>query len=286
MKDYLNYTGKVCVVTGAASGMGKATAEILVDLGAEVHGLDHVVVDLPGMTTSLQVNLGNKDEIDTVMAQLPDTFDAFFGIAGVSGDRHDFNETMAVNFTANKYITEAYLTDRMREGGAIAFVTSMGGINWEKHRDEIAGLTRAKGWDATTAAVHALGLDEAPGQLAYPISKRATNLYVAQVAGEFAAKHVRVNAIMPASTSTGLTDDFARSVGGMDNLIGHAGFAGRLAESREMAEPLIFVNSPMASFISGVVLPIDYGGRTRELTGMNEDPLDVDLVPTTASAGD
>lgn len=33
MKDYLGYTGKVCVVTGAASGMGKATAEMLVDFG-------------------------------------------------------------------------------------------------------------------------------------------------------------------------------------------------------------------------------------------------------------
>lgn len=40
MKDYLGYTGKVCVVTGAASGMGKATAEMLVDLGAMVYALD------------------------------------------------------------------------------------------------------------------------------------------------------------------------------------------------------------------------------------------------------
>ena len=36
MKDYFGYSGKVCVVTGAASGMGKATAEMLVDLGAQV----------------------------------------------------------------------------------------------------------------------------------------------------------------------------------------------------------------------------------------------------------
>ena len=40
MRDILNYQGKVCVVTGAASGMGGACAEILVDLGAEVIGLD------------------------------------------------------------------------------------------------------------------------------------------------------------------------------------------------------------------------------------------------------
>ena len=48
MKDYLGYTGKVCVVTGAASGMGKATAEMLVDLGAMVYALDWAEVKVEG----------------------------------------------------------------------------------------------------------------------------------------------------------------------------------------------------------------------------------------------
>ena len=42
MRDYWGYAGKVCVVTGVSSGMGKATAEMLLDLGAEVYGLDCV----------------------------------------------------------------------------------------------------------------------------------------------------------------------------------------------------------------------------------------------------
>ena len=50
MKDYLGYTGKVCVVTGAASGMGKATAEMLVDLGAMVYALDWAEVKVEGIT--------------------------------------------------------------------------------------------------------------------------------------------------------------------------------------------------------------------------------------------
>ena len=40
MKDYFNYSDKICVVTGASSGMGKATVETLVDLGAKVYALD------------------------------------------------------------------------------------------------------------------------------------------------------------------------------------------------------------------------------------------------------
>ena len=40
MQDYWGYKGKKCVVTGGSSGMGRAAAEMLVDLGAEVYGLD------------------------------------------------------------------------------------------------------------------------------------------------------------------------------------------------------------------------------------------------------
>ena len=40
MKDYFNYSDKICVVTGASSGMGKVTVETLVDLGAKVYALD------------------------------------------------------------------------------------------------------------------------------------------------------------------------------------------------------------------------------------------------------
>ena len=46
MKDYLGYKDKVCVVTGAASGMGKATCEILLDLGAKVYAMD-LAADYP-----------------------------------------------------------------------------------------------------------------------------------------------------------------------------------------------------------------------------------------------
>ena len=47
MKDYLGYKDKICVVTGAASGMGKATCEILLDLGAKVYAMDLAPITLP-----------------------------------------------------------------------------------------------------------------------------------------------------------------------------------------------------------------------------------------------
>jgi NAD(P)-dependent dehydrogenase (short-subunit alcohol dehydrogenase family) len=278
VQDYLKYEDKVCVVTGAASGMGKATAEMLVDLGARVYALDWARIEVPGITTGYHVDLGKKADIDEVFADLPSRIDAYFGVAGVSGQQHDYNTTVTINFVANKYITDTYLEDRMNEGGAIAYITSTAGLNWEKYSDEVKAMATADGWDATVAELEKLGMAQVPGPAAYPLSKRATNYYATSRVGPFAAKKVRVNIVLPASTDTGLTDDFVKSVGSMDALIAYSGYAGRLATAREMAQPLVFLNSPMASYVSGVGLIVDYGARTMSLLGIAPDPLDTPML--------
>lgn len=278
MKDHLQYAGKTVLVSGAASGMGKATTEVLVDLGAAVHTLDYAEVTVPGIASYNHVNLGVKKEVDSVFAALPDKFDAYFGIAGVSGQQHDWNTTVLINFGANKYITDTYLSDRMVSGGAIVYVSSTAGLNWEKFTAEVEGLTTAQGWDEVVAAIESLGKSEQPGPDGYPVSKRLMNQYATEQVASFASKQVRVNALMPASTQSGMTDEFADSVGGLDNLVKYTGFAGRLAESMEMALPLVFLNSPMASYISGVVLPVDFGARTLQTLGRIDDPLDAPMI--------
>ena len=84
MKDYFGYSGKVCVVTGAASGMGKATAEMLVDLGAQVYGLDWAEVKVEGIAKYIHTDLSQKDSIDQAFGEIPAHIDSFFGIAGPS----------------------------------------------------------------------------------------------------------------------------------------------------------------------------------------------------------
>ena len=56
MLDYFGYKNKICVVTGAASGMGKAATEMLVDLGAKVYALDYNDVDVKGIEKFIQVD--------------------------------------------------------------------------------------------------------------------------------------------------------------------------------------------------------------------------------------
>ncbi len=64
MKDYFGYQGKVVVVTGAASGMGKATTEMLVDLGAKVYALDWAEVKVAGIEEYIHTDLSLKYSID------------------------------------------------------------------------------------------------------------------------------------------------------------------------------------------------------------------------------
>ena len=87
MKDYFGYKDKVCVVTGASSGMGKATVEMLVDLGARCYAVDLNPCDVKGITEFIKCDLSKKEEIDNLFSKLPEHIDCFFGVAGLSGSK-------------------------------------------------------------------------------------------------------------------------------------------------------------------------------------------------------
>lgn len=273
MKDYFGYTGKVCVVTGAASGMGKSATEMLVDLGAKVYALDWNEVQVEGIEKFIPVDLSQKDSIDEAFKQIPEKVDSFFGIAGVSGIKTDFNKTVTIDFIANKYICETYLLNRMTEGSTIAFITSTGGNNWEKegNQKEYLPLIELSSWEEMVSTLENMQLNTLPGPLGYMFAKMAMNYYTAYLQKLFAVKQVRVNALLPGSTKTGMKDEFSMAAGGDDKLLQATGFAGRLAESREMGEPVVFLNSNMASFISGELLIVDYGCSIMTQAKLQED---------------
>ena len=64
MKDYLGYAGKTVVLTGASSGMGKAVAEMLVSLGANVYALSRRVPEVEGIKNFISTDLSSKESID------------------------------------------------------------------------------------------------------------------------------------------------------------------------------------------------------------------------------
>lgn len=279
MKDYFGYKDRTCVVTGAASGMGRACTEELVDLGAKVFALDVVDVQVPGIYTYIKCNMGDKKSIDDAFMVLPNKIDKFFGFAGISGVHHDPKTTITVNFVGNQYTMREYLSKRVPEdGGAILICTSIGANRWYApiNKEELIPLVEATSWEESMKILDVITIDLA-GALAYTYSKRAIGYYTTKFATEMAPKHVRVNAIKPAPTMTGLTNDFcSRERLCLDDWVKkYCGDAGRVGLSREMAEPAIFLNSDMASYISGVELIIDYGGDAKTYLGGD----DIWLVP-------
>lgn len=278
MSDLLGYKGTVCVVTGAASGMGKALTEILVGLGAEVYALDRVDPDVPGISRAILADLGSRESIDVAFSQIPARIDRFFGVAGISGVHQSFGDTMTVNFVANKYVTDTYLVERIAARGSISFVTSNGGLRWESEavRDEVALFAEGGDWDDLQRITREFDeeLGGIPGSLGYILSKRVLNFWIAGQVGRFAALGgVRVNAVLPAMTVSGMLPEFTEMKGGQEAIEADLGPAGRLAESREMAQVLTFLGSDLASYVSGVHLSVDFGMNAQQLAGITPDRL-------------
>ena len=256
MRDYFNYKDKVCIVTGASSGMGKATVEMLVDLGAIVYALDLNVCNVEGIKQFIRCDLSSKEEIDKTFEQLPQDIDCFFGVAGLSGSKTDYITTFNCNYTANMYITMEYLKERMKNKGAIVYVTSTAGLNWKEYKKEQDKVVHVATWEEVQEKIAPIA-KIAPDSFAYMYSKRCLSQFACEKAIEFGKLGIRINNIMPGSTDTGMKDEFEKMAGGEEALLAETGTAHRLATSEEMAYPIVFLNSDMASFISGVDFCID-----------------------------
>ena len=118
MVDVLQYEGKRVIVTGAASGMGAATAQILVDLGAEVHAIDIKKPDLAGLASFTECDLREPAQIDDAVNKIGKVVNALFNCAGLPNTFSPL-DVMLVNFCGLRQLTEAVIPN-MVEGSAIA----------------------------------------------------------------------------------------------------------------------------------------------------------------------
>ncbi|MEM8496555.1 MAG: SDR family oxidoreductase [Pseudomonadota bacterium] len=266
--DVLGYRGKKVVITGAASGMGQAAAQLLVELGAEVHALDIAPISAP-VFSALEVDMKNMRSIDAAVDVLPEQVHALFNCAGVPSPPFTAEDTVLINFVGLRYLTDA-LIPRLSEGGAIASIASTAGMAWRAKLEQVkAFLAEDNSQQAATAWMASNPEACADG---YGFSKQCLIVYTMQKASELAARNIRINCISPSPTASAFMDQLKDQGQIPDEAIDlFLPSNGRYATSVEMGEPLVLLNSKLAGFVSGVNLPVDFGYCANVLIGQRDD---------------
>lgn len=253
MDDAFGYAGKRVIVAGAGSGMGAATARILVELGAEVHALDIKKPDVAGLASFTGCDLREPGDIDAAVARIGKIVNNLFNCAGLPNTFPGL-DVMLVNFCGPRHLTERVIP-HMPEGGAIASIGSTAGIGWLANMQTLMPLVTSPDFAAARA-----WCEEDPARLAnaYGLSKEAVNAYTALRSYALAGKGIRINCLNPGPTDTPMMPEFEKAMGKryMDDFPVPLG---RHAAAEEQAWPLVFLNSPRASFVTGISLDADGG---------------------------
>ena len=228
--------GKIAIVTGAASGIGKAAAELFRREGATVVG-----ADLHG--TDFECDAGDEDQVQALVAHTVRDhggLDIFFANAGISGgfdgifdqDASDWAEILRVNLIG-PFLAVKYAAPAMR--------------------------ARGKGSIIATASV--AGLRSGAGGPAYSASKAGVINLVKVAATQLVNANIRVNAICPGLIETGMTEfifERARSKGQEDK-IGHLNPLKRGGAPIEIANAALFLASDESSYVNGQAIVVDGG---------------------------
>lgn len=245
-------TGKNAIVTGAASGFGQVTTELLVDRGVNVvavdidaEGLDETErvagkADSEGNVVTVQADVSDADDVASFVETTIERFgsiDILFNNAGILHslvgveelDESEYDQTMAVN-VKSVYLATKYAVPYMREqeSGVIINTASIAG---RRPRDN---------------------------ESAYVASKAAVIMLTKELAVEMAEDGIRVNAINPVASNTSLLDRFSEQE--VEELASTVPM-GRLAKPEDVANAVAFLaDNEKAGLITGIDLNID-GGR-------------------------
>jgi NAD(P)-dependent dehydrogenase (short-subunit alcohol dehydrogenase family) len=261
VNDVLQYSGKRVIVTGAASGMGAATAQILIELGAEVHAIDVNKPELSGLASFSQCDLRDPGQIDGTVRKIGKIVNALFNCAGLPNTFPDL-DVMLVNFCGLRQLTEAVIP-LMIEGSSIASIASTAGIGWMQNLELLFELITTPDFAAARAWCEAH-----PKELrnAYGLSKEAINAYTAFRSFDLAHDGIRINCVNPGPTDTPMMPEFEKAIGKkyMDDFPVPLG---RHAVAEEQAWPMVFLNSPRSSFVTGMQFDADGGFKGALFTG-------------------
>ncbi|WP_323780664.1 coniferyl-alcohol dehydrogenase [Thalassovita sp.] len=257
--------GKTIVVTGVASGIGRRTAELAGQLGAEVIGIDRAKPD-DTFGQFLSGDLSTPEGVAAIAAALPNRLDALCNVAGVSGNTGAAN-TLAINFFGLRALTEA-LEPKIREGGSVVNVASIAGFGWRENAKRAAAIVKTPGFPDAAQIVkeHAI-----PNEAGYPVSKEILLVWTLLAAhfDRFKSRGIRVNAVSPGPVDTPILTQF-REVLGNERVNSDVDRVGRAGTAADIAPAILFLCSDAARWINGHNLATDGGLEASILAEINQ----------------
>jgi NAD(P)-dependent dehydrogenase (short-subunit alcohol dehydrogenase family) len=233
--------GKVCVVTGAAGGIGAATVQRFQDEGATVVGVD-LLADAPG-DLSMVADVTDEDQLHDLYVQVRKAYgriDVLFNNAGISP------------------VTDGSVLDTSVE-------------TWQQVQDVnlksvflcckhgIPHLLETGGGSVINTASFVAVLGAATSQISYTASKGGVLALTRELAVEFARRNVRVNALCPGPVDTPLLRElYSNNPSEAARRMVHVPM-GRFAEPVELANAVLFLASDEASYITASTFLVDGG---------------------------
>jgi NAD(P)-dependent dehydrogenase (short-subunit alcohol dehydrogenase family) len=250
--------GKVAIITGAASGIGRATAEAFAREGAKLvladvnpEGLDETVELARGEgaeAVGRKTNVAVEAEVEALVELALSTFgqvDVLCNNAGITGELSTLDKEDP---------------DNWRD---VLGVNLMGAVHGTKH---VAKHMSERGTGAIVNTASVAGIRAGAGTNAYSASKAAIINFTQTSACDLGEFGVRVNAVCPGLIETGMTRpvfDYARDSGKFHKL-GSRCELRRYGHPEEIAAAILFLASDEASYITGQALAVD-GGNTASL---------------------
>jgi NAD(P)-dependent dehydrogenase (short-subunit alcohol dehydrogenase family) len=243
--------GKVAVVTGAAMGIGRASALIFAREGASVVVADieedqgretvALIEGAGGQASFVRTDVSVPGDVAAMVHHAVDTFGGLdcahnnAGIAAPMAPLADYpddgwHRTIAVMLTGVYLCMKAEIPRLLERGGG-AIVNTASGV----------------------------GLVGYPGQAAYTASKHGVIGLTKVAALDYGAQGVRVNAVCPGTASTPMVDQAIEHDPAIDVYLKTLHPIGRIGQASEIAEAAVWLCTPAASFVLGVALPVDGG---------------------------
>jgi NAD(P)-dependent dehydrogenase (short-subunit alcohol dehydrogenase family) len=242
---------KVALITGASSGIGRATAMIFAREGARLMLADvaeadgqetlRMVKDAGADAIFLRTDVSKSQDVEAAVAKAVETFgrlDCAFNNAGIGGasrltheySEEDWNRVIAINLTGVWLCMRAEITQMLKQGGGAIVNTS-----------SIMGLTGAIRVPAYTAAKHGVaGLTKA-------------------AALEYGRHRIRINAVCPAPIYTAMLMKTFANRPDVEKRYTRSEPMKRLGQPEEVGEAVAWLCSDRASYVTGLPMPVDGG---------------------------